>query len=430
MPPTCGLSFLGILVVSRLNSLSRGIELHAEHLAVHATSLWRRNRESRLVRKESHIEIGAQAQQFTNVTTALAHTKTEYVGVIGVGTAHDGKSPQFEARVVFDTGSTNLWVASVLCKSSPCTAEKAKHFYDPEQSITQEFFGKEGSQDLKVVFGSGELQGPIHIDSYRVGPMVVQRQPFGMIREMKGAVFDGKDLDGILGLGFKSMSFGGIQPFFDRVIEQKLLMHNEFAFYINVDRSQASALLWGGVDRDLFDGPIRMFPVIQEHYWAVELLDFRVGNTSLLTSKAGSQTVDHVIFDTGTQFFTAPSDLHSALLSRFPRAPCEQAKSYPPLTYVLRGSDGDTFDLEISPSTYLVAAHGLCRLAFSNIEMPASFGPAMMLGEHFMRHFFTVFSRGDGSPGAARVGVAPARLGAAPKVQQSQGSQVSFLQMG
>ena len=66
--------------------------------------------------------------------------------------------------------------------------------------------------------------------------MVVKQQPFAMIREMDGAVFSSFPFEGILGLAFPSLSFGGITPFFERVIEQKLLPSNEFSFYLNVDR--------------------------------------------------------------------------------------------------------------------------------------------------------------------------------------------------
>jgi len=404
-----------------------GIELHAEHLASHATALWRSRRSQKLFRRNDdrkQVEMGVHSQHFSNVTTKLAYTRSEYIGTIGVGTARDGKGPQFEARVVFDTGSTNLWVASYLCKTPPCSEERAKHFYNPHESITQEFL--EGEQDeLRVVFGSGQLTGPIHVDTYRVGPMEVKKQPFAMIREMKGDVFSQFPFEGILGLGFKSMSFGGIEPFFERVIAQKLLAHNEFAFYINVDKSEPSALLWGGIDKDLYDGPIRMFPVVQPHYWAVELMDFRFGNMSLMDDSA---PIQKVIFDTGTKFFTAPSRLYSKLMSHIPPATCEQGEAYPPLVYVLRGADGDIFNLHISPSTYLVAGRGLCRLAFRRMEVPAEYGPAMMLGELFMRHFFTVFSRGNGDDNDAKIGFAPAKIGAIPKVKH--GSNPALLESG
>lgn len=47
--------------------------------------------------------------------------------------------------------------------------------------------GQESDSDIDIVFGTGELKGPLHIDTYRVGPMAVEKQPFAMIREMTGA---------------------------------------------------------------------------------------------------------------------------------------------------------------------------------------------------------------------------------------------------
>jgi len=395
-----------------------GIELHAEHIASYSTVLWRHERRQTqaLVRRE--VAIGAHMQQFSNVTTELEYARSEYIGTVGVGTLPNG-DPQFEARVVFDTGSTNLWVASVLCRTAPCRPERDK-FYDPEKSISHELL-QEQTNDLKVVFGSGQLQGPMHVDTYRVGEMEVQKQPFAMIRTMTGEGFAQFPFEGILGLGFKSMSFGGIEPFFDRVIAQKLLAHNEFAFYINMDKDKPSAILWGGIDKGLYEGPIRMFPVVQPHYWAVELVDFRFGNMSLMAGEKvekDSHLVTKLIFDTGTKFFTAPKAVYSKMLSQIPAATsCEDLASYPALTYVLRGSDGKTFDLDVPPTAYLLAGHDACHLAFRAHEVHKEFGPALLVGELFMRNFFVVFSRGNGDLANARVGVASAKIGAETKVQ-------------
>merc|ERR1719359_199570 len=98
------------------------------------------------------IAVGVHDQQMMNISTALEDMKTEYIGSIGVGTDHEGKA-QFEARVVFDTGSTNLWVASILCKEFPCNTDRGQEFYDPHKSLTQEaFVGSDG--DIDIQFGT------------------------------------------------------------------------------------------------------------------------------------------------------------------------------------------------------------------------------------------------------------------------------------
>ncbi|CAK0847068.1 unnamed protein product, partial [Prorocentrum cordatum] len=147
------------------------------------------------------------ANQSMEISTKLEDMTSEYIGTIGVGTAADG-GPQFEARVVFDTGSTNLWVASVLCHTYPCPAENENKFYDPKKSTTQEAFTgtdltRDPGADIDIMFGTGELRGPLHVDTYRVGPLRVKQQPFAMIREMNGEVFAAFPFEGILGLAFK-----------------------------------------------------------------------------------------------------------------------------------------------------------------------------------------------------------------------------------
>lgn len=408
--------------ISTFIAFAYGFEVHQEYEAVHQTALWRRSAtrpDENEEKAKMAFEVTANDQRMMNMSTALQDMKTEYIGVIGVGTNHEGGA-QFEARVVFDTGSTNLWVASVLCKEYPCNNDRALEFYDPEKSMTQERFTGDDS-DIDILFGTGELRGPLHIDTYRVGPMEVKRQTFAMIRQMNGDVFSSFPFEGILGLGFKSLSFGGINPFFERVIEQRLLQNNEFAFFFNVDSNQPSALLWGGIDKDLYHGPIRMFPVVQPHYWALELVDFRVGNKSMKDVGMSEDPVKRLIVDSGTTYFTAPEGLHEEIMSQIPDADCDAVADYPPITYVLRGADGQTYELVVSQETYMIGGYGNnCRPAFMALDVNEQYGPAMILGEVFMRHFFTVFSRGDGDVQNAKIGIAPAKIGAVPKVKLSQ----------
>lgn len=391
------------------------MEFHPEHVAFHQTGLSRRSPPTSLLKEDGKMQVAVSAhnQRIVNLSTELVDQRTEYIGVIGVGTNSDGKS-QFEAKVVFDTGSTNLWVASSLCSSF-----SARKSYNPTESLTQEAF-KGQSTDIDIQFGTGELKGPIHVDTYHVGPMVVKQQPFAMIREMQGSVFWSFDFEGILGLGFKSLSFGGIEPFFERVIAQKVLPSNEFAFFLNVDSKKPSTLLWGGIDKDLYHGPILMFPVIQPHYWALELVDFKVGNTSMKSTDP-DRAVRRLIVDSGTTYFTAPSHMLGQVTGKLHAGDCSKVTDHPDLTYVLRGADNKTYDLVVTQETYMIQDGGsYCTAAFMPLDVDKEFGPAMLLGEVFMRHFFTVFSRGDGNDANAKLGIALANTDANPKVKSSQ----------
>ena len=63
-----------------------------------------------------------------------------------------------------------------------------------------------------------------------------------MIEKQSGQVFNDVPFEGILGLGFPSMSANHATPFFDTVIQEKSLQHNEFAFYFSKDIRAGNAV--------------------------------------------------------------------------------------------------------------------------------------------------------------------------------------------
>ena len=112
---------------------------------------------------------------------------------------------------------------------------------------------------MHITFGTGELIGPTGKDDFHIGSFSVKEQSFKLIRKEIGDVFKFLPFEGILGLGFPSMSAGSAVPFFDNVIQQKVLRRNEFAFFFSRDISSPNALLWGGVDRSLYHGKIILY---------------------------------------------------------------------------------------------------------------------------------------------------------------------------
>merc|ERR1719161_1598472 len=102
---------------------------------------------------------------------------------------------------------------------------------------------------------------------------------------------------------------------------------------------------------------------------------------------------------------------------------------YPKLTYVLRDSEGELHELQLSDMTYMAAdPNGNCFPGVMEMEIGTeSAGPGMILGETFMKHFFTVFQRGTDTK-QAQVGFATAKLGAIPKFDKSLAPAPQFAQ--
>eukprot|EP00929_Paragymnodinium_shiwhaense_P034143 TRINITY_DN18616_c0_g1_i1.p1 TRINITY_DN18616_c0_g1~~TRINITY_DN18616_c0_g1_i1.p1 ORF type:complete len:296 (-),score=62.66 TRINITY_DN18616_c0_g1_i1:585-1472(-) len=194
-------------------------------------------------------------EAFSHVaSTSLRSLVQEYVGPIGVGTAHApaGCDSLLEAEqkrqgcrakeqemlnVVFDTGSTNLWMASTLCQKGSCLAA-GRHRYDQKASQTYAPSSINGSWE--VHFATAVLRGPLGIDDFRIGPFTVKNQSFNLIQDEVGTTFEQLPLEGIVGLAFPAMSAGNHLPFFDTVIQQKLLERNLFAFYSAVGSSSSN----------------------------------------------------------------------------------------------------------------------------------------------------------------------------------------------
>jgi len=255
-----------------------------------------------------------------------------------------------------------------------------------------------------------------------------------MIETEVGSVFHEIAFEGILGLAFPSMSARHVPPFFDNVMHQNVLGgHNELSFYMTKLPTQGSAVFFGGVDQRFFEGEINYFPVTQEHYWSLDLIDFKIGEKShteflqtgegdgdgtgpshhsnFIEFKSTGQRVSRLILDSGTTYFTAPPGLFSKIMDRLPGAKCDEVHDYPSLHYVLKDVDGKVHDIAIPPSVYMVSSYGdgWCDLSFMEIPVPDEYGPAFIFGEVFMREWYTVFNRRSGAPGSAMVGFAKAK---------------------
>ncbi|XP_008578656.1 PREDICTED: cathepsin E isoform X1 [Galeopterus variegatus] len=318
----------------------------------------------------------------------------EYFGTISIG------SPPQNFTVIFDTGSSNLWVPSVYCTSPACKTHT--RFY-PSQSSTYTALGN----SFSIQYGTGSLSGITGVDQVSVEGLTVIGQKFGESVTEPGQTFVDAEFDGILGLGYPSLAVGGVTPVFDNMMAQNLVGLPMFSVYLSSDSEDGSRseLTFGGYDHSHFSGSLNWVPVTKQGYWQITLDEIQVGGAVMFCSE-GCQA----IVDTGTSLLTGPSDKIKQLQKAIGASPmdgeyavvCDNLNVMPDVTFVING-----VSYTLSPTAYtlvdFVDGMQFCGSGFQGLDIQVPDGPLWILGDVFIRQFYSVFDRGNN-----RVGLAPA----------------------
>lgn len=330
---------------------------------------------------------------------------SQYVGRIQVGSPKRGTKPQY-FDVIFDTGSSNLWINSDQCFSQACLIHKR---FKPSNSKTY----KKLDMEMSVQFGTGYIDGFLAQDTFVLGPLRIENQAFGQITNEVGQVFVSGKFDGILGLSFPSLSAASYKPVFDSVISQNLLSNNMFSFYMTALPKQDSAILLGAPARDLYEGELVWVDVSRPLYWEINLIDIEYDGVSLGVCPDGPCKA---VVDTGTSLLTGPSQDVTKLLRKLRvHRDCTEQQHLKTITYVIGDKKG-THRFSITPEHYILKsaprndAFGkpisqYCRAGFMALDVPRPRGPLWILGDIFFRQYYTVFDRDNGG----RVGFAKSK---------------------
>ncbi|KAK1661759.1 hypothetical protein QYE76_049918 [Lolium multiflorum] len=220
---------------------------------------------------------------------------TQYYGEIGVGT------PPQNFTVIFDTGSSNLWVPS-----SKCYFSVACYLHHKYKSIKSSTYKKNG-EACTISYGSGSIAGFFSEDSVLVGDLVVKNQKFIETTREESPTFIIGKFDGILGLGFPEISVGSAPPIWQSMQEQKLIAKDIFSFWLNrdPDATTGGELVFGGVDKKHYKGEHTYVPVTRKGYWQFEMGDLLIDGQSTGFCTGGCAA----IVDSGTSLLAGPTTI-------------------------------------------------------------------------------------------------------------------------
>ncbi|KAK3724485.1 aspartic proteinase precursor [Vermiconidia calcicola] len=313
----------------------------------------------------------------------------QYFSEISIG------NPAQQFKVVLDTGSSNLWVPSQDCGSIACYLHSK---YDHSGSNT---YKKNGSE-FAIRYGSGSLEGYISQDQVTIGDLMIKDQLFAEATSEPGLAFAFGRFDGIMGLGYDTISVNKIPPPFYNMIDQDLLDEPVFSFYLSDtnDEGAESECMFGGVNKEHYTGEMVKIPLRRKAYWEVDLDAITFGDQTAEIDGTG------VILDTGTSLIALPSTLAELLNKEIGAkksfngqytVECEKRDSLPDLTFTLTG-----YNFTISAFDYILEVQGSCISAFMGFDIPEPAGPLAILGDAFLRKWYSVYDLGNNAVGLAK----------------------------
>jgi len=322
----------------------------------------------------------------------------QYYGEIEIGT------PGQIFKVIFDTGSSNLWVPSKKCNWQVCVNHNQ---YDSSKSSTY----KADGDDFSIAYGTGSMTGFVSSDKVCVAGICVSNQKFAEATYEPGSVFQNAHFDGILGMGFSQISVNNLTTVFDNMINQGVVEERVFSFWlkrnheVDVDtmESNGGQLVLGGVDDSLYTGKINYLPITKKGYWQVHMQGMSVGKDSSTACARGCEA----ILDTGTSLILGPRAQIAAInraigvityINGQAVVDCNRLSELPDISFLLGGKTytltGEEYVLKITQK----GSPPACLSGFAPMDTPDGI---IILGDVFLGKFYSVYDLGNSRAGLA-----------------------------
>ncbi|KAH9019324.1 acid protease [Lactarius deliciosus] len=219
-----------------------------------------------------------------------------WYGSITVGT------PAVTYTVDFDTGSSDLFLPGSDCDST-CSGHT---LYNPSSSSASSDVGK----TFKLQYGDGStVSGEQYTDTVTLAGFKATRQRLGAAKTYSsGFQSDRFPADGLLGMGYESLSSYGASPVFQSLVSQGQVSTPVFSFYF---AESGSELYVGGTNQDHFTGSFTYMPVTTQGYWQGSLDGISVNGKTVIRGQGA-------IIDTGTTQVVGDTQSVKAVYAQIP----------------------------------------------------------------------------------------------------------------
>ncbi|CAG8641555.1 17689_t:CDS:1 [Cetraspora pellucida] len=199
-------------------------------------------------------------------------------------------------RLLFDTGSSDLWVPQINYNNGMPTTHNT---FNPDKSSTF----KTNHKKFSITYGSGNTSGIAATDVFEIAGFTIRRQTFGL-SDVVSDDFTDSPFDGILGMALDNLSSLRAKTPFQNLIDSGEVKSSVFSFVLGSVKEgtnkSGNELIIGGIDPRFSDSISYNSLNSTDGFWQIPLDDAHVNRKSLgLNGKSA-------IIDTGTTLLIVP----------------------------------------------------------------------------------------------------------------------------
>lgn len=311
------------------------------------------------------------------------YLNSQYYAQIGFG-----KPTQF-INVIFDTGSSNLWVDSNIFK-----ANKSNTLIDI-------------NADFDIKYNTANVKGKLVNDMIKIGNIVIHNQTFGLANIIEGEYFKKAPYHGILGLSpskkLVNKEAKNISTFLDNIISKHKLKRNIFSIYLSTNMT--GELIIGEINQKHMSENFKYIQVQSNDYWMFDIEDIYINgiktNYCNIIKERTHSDICAVVLDTGTYFYTFPSYIIYAFQRQIGIKPdCSNINSIPTISIKFKAKDNmssqtNIMELNLSSEDIIeklqVNNKSQCHIAAIPVDINKPKGPHIIFGSKFIKKYYTVF---------------------------------------
>jgi len=166
------------------------------------------------------------------------------------------------------------------------------------------------------------------------------------------------------------------------------------------DKEVGGELVFGGYDKSHFSGNIHWVPVHRKLYWEVKLEKVTFGDEEVDMENTGAA------IDTGTSLLAVPTTVADLINKEIGAKKnfagqyvidCDKVKDLPDFTLQFGGKP-----FKLTGNEYILKAQSQCISAFMGLDIPEPLGPVWIIGDAFLRKFYTIYDLGNHRIGFAK----------------------------